>query len=529
MRGVRTILLSLLLLFAVALPALAETPAADSARQAVYPLNLSGTARQIFQRLARRYKVTIRMGSTIRRGRLTLQMKKADLESALQAATALAGAFWIRQDDGSILILDDTPENRTRYEQQYMQTFTFLGYTNEEQTEVLRLLQEMIEPRYMAQDLRTNTVTLRDTKHRLEIAATLLEQWTTQRSEVVVDALVLEVDSNKARSLGVLPPDLAVLVHVGAGILPTDNAQEFLQALQSLVNQGVLPAVLLSDRFDLAQGVGFVGIGGGRSQYLVNLPGTSVTFSEFRSMTQNLRSTTLRSNGGQEATFFAGERFPVAFTTFSTIFVPQVVQDLIDQGLFVPPVPAIQYEDLGLKLTVLPNVHDNREVSLKVAIESTQLAGQSVNSIPILANRKIEQQVRLKAGESMVLAGLRGQENTPSRIGLPLGRLFSRKTTSTRETEFMVLLTPRIVRRVERDASLTKAIYLGTEKEFSPQGPPKRRARPRRQPTPGRQPTPVQPGQPRQPARPGTQPQQRQPRPPQQQQQQQRRPQQKRQ
>jgi type II secretory pathway component GspD/PulD (secretin) len=254
------------------------------------------------------------------------------------------------------------------------------------------------------------------------------------------------------------------------------------------------------------------------------------------SVTKNLRRATLRSNGGQEATFFAGERFPVAFTTFSTIFVPQVVQDLIDQGLFVPPVPAIQYEDLGLKLTVLPNVHDNREVSLKVAIESTQLAGQSVNSIPILANRKIEQQVRLKAGESMVLAGLRGQENTPSRIGLPLlgsipllGRLFSRKTTSTRETEFMVLLTPRIVRRVERDASLTKAIYLGTEKEFSPQGPPKRRARPRRQPTPGRQPTPVQPGQPRQPARPGTQPQQRQPRPPQQQQQQQRRPQQKRQ
>lgn len=515
MRGVPTTLLALLLLFAGTFPAPAETPAADSTRQAVYPLDLTGTARQIFQRLARRYKVTIRMGSSIRRGRLRLRMKEADLESALQVATALSGAFWLRQEDGSILILDDTPENRTQYEQQFLQTFTFQGYTHEEQTEVLRLLREMIEPRYMAQDLRTSSVILRDTKHRLEIAATLMEQWTIQRSQVFVDALVLEIDSEKARSLGILPPDLAVMVHVGAGILPTDNALEFLRAVQNLVDQGVLPAVLLSDRFDLAQGIGFVGIGGGRSQYLVNLPGTSVTFSEFRSMTKNLRRVTLRSNGGQEATFFAGEQFPVAFTTFSSIFIPQVVQDLIDQGLFRPPVPAIQYEDLGLRLTVLPRVHGNREVSMKVTIESTQLAGPSVNSIPILARRMIEQQVRLKEGESLVLGGLRGHENTPTRTGLPvlgsiplLGRLFSRQETRTRETEFLVLLTPHIIRHVERDARLTKAIYLGTEKEFSPKGPARRRAQPRSRPRPG------QPRQPNQPARPGTQPQQRQQQPP---------------
>ena len=233
------------------------------------------------------------------------------------------------------------------------------------------------------------------------------------------------------------------------------------------------------------------------------------------SVTKNLRRVTLRTNGGQEATFFAGERFPVAFTTFSSIFIPQVVQDLIDQGLFRPPVPAIQYEDLGLRLTVLPYVHGNREVSMKVTIETTQLAGQSVNSIPILAKRMIEQQVRLKAGESLVLAGLRRHENTPTRTGLPvlgsiplLGRLFSRQETRTRETEFLVLLTPHIIRHVERDARLTKAIYLGTEKEFSPKGPARRRAQPRSRPRPG------QPRQPNQPARPGAQPQPRQQQPP---------------
>ena len=494
-----------------------ESPAPDTSPQ-LKRLDLQGPPQQVFQELGRRYGVRMQVDSDLRGAPMRVRLGAADFRTALRIVANLAGAFWVSQPDGSVLVLEDTREKRQLYEPLEMRTFALPGRSAEELTEMLRLLREMVEPRSIAQDLRSNTITIRDTPRRLNAAAALLEHLAAgeDQAQVVVDALLFEVDSLKARSLGVLPPDLAVLVHVGAGILPTDNALEFLQAIEELVNQGVLPRVLLSDRFDLASGVGVVGLGKGRGQYFASLTGATLTFSDIMRVTRSLRQLHLRATTGHEASFFAGEQFPVTFTTFSSIFIPEVVQDLIDQGLFVPPVPAIQYEELGVKLAVTPRVHDNREVSLKVKIDTTQLVGENLNGIPILGNRTIEQQVRLREGESLLLAGMRNREETPTRVGWPvlgsiplLGRLFSRVETRTRETEFMILLTPRIVRRGGANRKANWALYLGTEKEFSPAGRTStgRRSVPSRSPRPApnlqqRQPPPQQQQQQRPPQQP---------------------------
>lgn len=523
MRGVITALVSFLLLIgggahAFALPTESAGPGPDT--QIVRSMRLRGTPRRVFQLLGQRYGVRILVDDKLRGRPLRLSLTQADFETALRVASKATGAFWLWQPDGSVLVLEDSKENHEFFDPQVMRVFDLPGHTAEELTEILRLLRELIDLRHIAQDIRSNTLTIRDTPRRLAAAASLIEQLTAEREQVVVDVLVLEVDSDKARSLGILPPDLAVLVHIGAGILPTDNALEFLRVLRELVDQGVLPRVLLSDRFDLTQGVGFVGLGKGRTQFLANLPGANFSFSDILLTTRSLRRVTLRATSGEEATFFAGERFPVTFTTFSSSFIPQIIQDLIDQGQFIPPVPAVRYEDLGIKLTVRPQVQGAREVSLKITLETTQLVGDSLNAIPILASRKVEQQARLQAGESLLLAGLRNRELVPIRTGLPvlsslplLGRLFSRTETRVRETEFLVLVTPRIVRQVPRKLRSQRALYLGTEKEFSPLGSRPRISQPRapdrrrpgqpRQPTP---PPPTPPGRNPQPPRPQQQP-----------------------
>ena len=493
-----------------------ESPAPDTSTQ-LERLDLQGPPQQVFEELGRRYGVRMQVDSDLRGAPMRVRLGAADFQTALRIVANLAGAFWVSQPDGSVLVLEDTREKRQLYEPLEMRTFALPGRSPEELTEMLRLLREMVEPRLITQDLRSNTITIRDTPRRLNAAAALLEHLAAgeDQAQVVVDALLFEVDSLKARSLGVLPPDLAVLVHVGAGILPTDNALEFLQAIEELVNQGVLPRVLLSDRFDLASGVGVVGLGKGRGQYFASLTGATLTFSDIMRVTRSLRQLHLRATTGHEASFFAGEQFPVTFTTFSSIFIPEVVQDLIDQGLFVPPVPAIQYEELGVKLVVTPRVHDNREVSLKVKIDTTQLVGESLNGIPILGNRTIEQQVRLREGESLLLAGMRNREETPTRVGWPvlgsiplLGRLFSRVETRTRETEFMILLTPRIVRRGGANRKANWALYLGTEKEFSPAGATSagRRSVPARSPRPAPNLQQQRPPPPQQQQRPPQQP-----------------------
>jgi len=283
-----------------------------------------------------------------------------------------------------------------------------------------------------------------------------------------------------------------------------------------------LLGLLLTDRFDFTRGVGLVGIGGGRTAYVANLPNVSLTLADLDRVILSLRRMRLRTSTGTEATFFAGERFPVAFATFSIIFIPQIIQDLIDEERFVPPVPAIRYEEIGLKLTAAARVHNHREISLAVTLESTQLAGEGINGIPIIGTRRLEQKVRLKEGESVVLSGMRGLERTRGRAGWPLlgaipvlGRLFSRTENRTRETEFLVLLTPHLVRGGERDARTQQALYLGTEKEFAPVGraqagrrAPRARPRPRGAP---RQPLRPQPEQHPQPPRQNPQPRQQHP------------------
>ena len=212
---------------------------------------------------------------------------------------------------------------------------------------------------------------------------------------------------------------------------------------------------------------------------------------------RSLRRVTLRARSGKEASFFAGERFPVTFTTFSSIFIPVIVQELIQQGLFLPPVPAVRYEELGLRLTVHPYIHPGREISLGLKLDLMALAGQDFNGIPVLTNRQIEQQVRLREGEALLLSGLRAQETERVRTGLPLlgaipviGHLFRRTAPRTRDTELLLLVAPHIVRPPSRERFTLQTLYIGTEREFSPAG--RAPSTPRRPPTP----TPTQPQRP---------------------------------
>lgn len=508
------------LLLASALPIWGFPESAEPTTEASQTVELRGTTRQIFRQLERIINRRIVVDAGVRRRQVEFVIDRTDVTGALDVATTVTGAFWVAQPDGSILVATNDAANRQRYLPQMFRDFPLPGYPEEVVNEIVTLLRQHVEPPYMSVDRASGTITVRDTPHRLEVIAALVEQWTPYQEEIVLDVLMLEVDRQEATRIGILPPDLVVAVNIGAGILPTDDPQALLQAIEELVKQGVLPAVLLTDRFDFTKGVPLIGFGGGLTRYIANLPNATLTFEDIQKALRSLRYMQLRTTAGSEATFFAGEKFPITFTTFSIIFIPEIIQEFIDSGDFRPPPPAIQYEDLGIKLTATARVHNNRDVSLKVLLESTQLVGQSINDIPILGTRTIEHSVRVKLGEPVILSGMRGLERSPIRVGLPvlgsipvLGRLFSRKQTNVRETELLVMMTPRLIRRGRPERLKDVAIYVGSEADFAPVGKggsagrgsgSRRRTVPRRQ------------GQPRSPQAP-KQLQQRQ-RPPQQQQ-----------
>ena len=129
------------------------------------------------------------------------------------------------------------------------------------------------------------------------------------------------------------------------------------------------------------------------------------------------------------------------------------------------PYPASEYVDLGVKVKATPTLHRNHEVTLQLEFEIRALAGANINGIPIISNRTLSQTVRVKEDETTLIGGLLDNEETRSLVGLPgfanlsaAGYLFGNKTHSLKDTEFLILITPRRLRDPVRTA---RSIFAG--------------------------------------------------------------------
>jgi hypothetical protein len=136
------------------------------------------------------------------------------------------------------------------------------------------------------------------------------------------------------------------------------------------------------------------------------------------------------------------------------------------------PYPASEYEDIGLKMRATPRIHPGNEVTLQLSFEIRDLAGTTINSIPVITNRTIDHVVRLKEDESTVLSGIMDREETKTISGAPglanipgANYLFSRHDTQNSDTELIIVITPRRVRLMPR---VDHAVYTGRDRTSGP-------------------------------------------------------------
>src|ERR1700730_939461 len=126
------------------------------------------------------------------------------------------------------------------------------------------------------------------------------------------------------------------------------------------------------------------------------------------------------------------------------------------------PYPASEYIDLGVKVKATPTLHSHHEVTLQLEFEIRALAGTKLNGIPVITNRTLTQTVRIKDDETTLIGGLLDNEETRSLVGLPgfanlpsLGYAFGGRNNSLKNTEFVILVTPRRLRDPIRNARST--------------------------------------------------------------------------
>jgi hypothetical protein len=138
--------------------------------------------------------------------------------------------------------------------------------------------------------------------------------------------------------------------------------------------------------------------------------------------------------------------------------------------------PSAEYEDLGLKIKATPRLHDNNEVTLQLQFDIKSLTGSSINGIPILSNRNIEQTIRLRENETSVISGILQSNQMAGTSGLPwtstapgVGLLTGEENINNQKTEMLILVTPRALRLPPHDVP---AVYAGRGEPATPPAGP---------------------------------------------------------
>jgi general secretion pathway protein D len=209
------------------------------------------------------------------------------------------------------------------------------------------------------------------------------------------------------------------------------------------------------------------------ADYAVTLPSFTATALLNDSTTKIIQNPEVRSVDGQPAKLRIGDKVPIATGSFQA---GVGVGGTAGTGFVNPLVNTqFQYQDVGVNLDVTPRIHPNHEVSMKLSVEVSSVTGQStIGGIqqPIISQRKIEHEIRLKEGETNVLGGLITRSDTKSINGWPgLARIpffryfFSEDTHNTEDDEILIILTPHIVRMPEWTRANLRPLYTGSESQ----------------------------------------------------------------
>jgi type II secretory pathway component GspD/PulD (secretin) len=274
-------------------------------------VDLRGDTRSVYEQLAALFGIKVTFDPDLMARTVHLHVDNVDFYTALSVLMVQTTTFWRPLTATTMFVSADTQEKRRQFALVAEQTFPLTGAVSaEDATDILRVLRDMTGATHLQLDAHTRTITMRDTPEKLALAGELIRQIDRARGEVMVEIELLEVDKNKARDLGILPPSSTQLIPLTQSELNLlKSSTDFSNLLTNL--QQVFTASGLS-------GVpSVIPVGGGLSTFLLTLPSLTANFSDTLSLVQSGRQVLLRAQDGKPATFFVGDRYPVTLSLLS--------------------------------------------------------------------------------------------------------------------------------------------------------------------------------------------------------------------
>jgi type II secretory pathway component GspD/PulD (secretin) len=381
---------------------------------------------------------------------ITLKLEGVSLVEALQQIMIANQLFYRVLNERTIIVAADSTQKRTQYEEQVIRTF-FVSHADATELSqllisILRVAGMAIQPQIQP-NKTSNTVTIRSTAAVMQIAERVIEANDKPRAEVSVDVSIMEVSRERAKRYGLDLGSYSAALQFSPEGAPSDTGRPF---NLNTISQGVSAA-----------------------DFYLSVPTAVVRFLESDSQTKVLAKPNLRGSEGQKLSLNLGEDVPVPSTTFTP---------LATGGAAANPLTSYGYRTIGIIVDMTPRVTYDGDVILEITVENsargqdTNIAGQN---LPSFFSRKVQTKLRLRDGESNLLAGLLREDERKSLTGFPgimrlpvVRQLFSNNDNVIKQTDIVMLLTPRIIRSHDLRAADLSPIYIGTQSNMALTGPP---------------------------------------------------------
>jgi len=359
--------------------------------------------------------------------KVTVFVKNTSIEDAVKLLLVTNQLGQEVLSENTVLIYPNTPAKNHDYQQLVVKSFYL---ANADVKNTLDMIKTILKTKDIFIDEKLNLLVMRDTPEVVRLAEKLIAAQDLAEPEVVLEVEVLETSTDFATNLGMqFPTQVSASLVGAAGTAGTFTLNDFKASNPNF------------------------------RSFSISNPALALNLKKLDSDTTMLANPRIRVKDREKAKIHIGQKLPV-LTTVATAGVGSS--------------ETVNYLDVGLKLDVEPNIRLDDEVDMKVDLEVSSVINTITSStgsqVYELGTRNATTVLRLKDGETQILAGLLQNNETaavnkvPGLGDLPLlGRLFSNDNHDKSKTELVLLITPHIVRNVTRPNAIYSEFASGTD------------------------------------------------------------------
>jgi general secretion pathway protein D len=415
-------------------------------------LKLTEDTKMIYETVGKLAGINVLFDPDYTSRRIKIELNGVTLQEALEIIALESKTFWRPITPNSIFVASDTPAKRKDLQQNVIKTFYLANLSQPtELQDVVNAMRQILEISRIQPLASQGALVVRGTPDQVALAQKLVNDLDRAKPEVIVEVAVMQVSKDKLHTYGVNPPTSATVAlqnnfntttGTTTGTTTTTGGTSGTPNQINLNRLGNLNA----------------------TDFTVTIPPATLTAMTSDSSVKIIQNPQIRALDGQKATLKIGDRVPVATGSFQPGIGGVGINPLVNTQF--------QYLDVGVNIDITPKVHAGREVTLKVALDvSAVTSTTNIGGInqPVIGQRKIEHEIRLKEGEVNLLGGILENTDTKALSGIPglaqvpiLKYLFSQTNTEHKENEIIFALIPHIVRAPDITAMNQEALDVGT-------------------------------------------------------------------